>query len=564
MRLSFPATITDIVSQNSSFDACMIRVMYTGKNRNKTAFSKESVERAIPTIYNCPIVCNYNIEDDTIGGHDVDVVMTDKGIRIINLTDAIGVIPYGAEYHWEEVKDGDETHEYLCIGGVLWKRTPAYEKIKRDGISGQSMEINVENAKTVEGYYEIEDFSFTAFCILGDDVTPCFESASIETFSLAAYKKNIARMMEDFKREYSTVITASADDIDRNSLKGGEGKLKVDELMAKYGLSAEDVNFSTDGISIEEIEERFAEISRQKKFADGDGENGSQEEGGSQSGAGSQEAGAEQESGGSAASGGDAESGNGSGGEESGGDNGGDTQPDDNDEDDASGQVADVKTGKKHTVFAMTGEQFLRELTSVLRAEMVYDECWECNVPRYWYIDYDSEASEVYAEDRTDNHLYGMKYAMNGDAIVIDFASKKRKKIMFADFDDGENDGIAVFACADEIVKERFAAMEKEMSELREFKRKEIEKQTIAEREAKFAEFEDLNGNEAFIHLKENCDGLTADQIEEKCYAIRGRCATVKFSAASTSTVRIPVENATRVGKDEPYGGVFVEYGVGQ
>lgn len=533
MKLVYPATITEITSQNSSFDACMIRVMYTGKNRNKTSISKAAVERAIHTIYNCPIVCNYNIEEDTIGGHDVDVISTDRGIKIVNLTDAIGVIPAGAEYHWEEVTDGDETHEYLCIGGVLWKRTPAYEKIKRDGIEGQSMEIDVTSGKTVDGYYEIEDFSFTAFCILGDSVEPCFESAAIETFSLAMYKQNIARMMEDFKREYSMVITASADDIDKDSLKGGEGKLNVDELMAKYGLSAEEIEFNIDEIPAEELEAKFAEIAQKKTFGDED----------AQGSDGGQSTGDDQDAGDDQGTGDDEDE---------------DTDPDDGDDEDTPGTA-----GTKEKKFSLTGEQFRSELISVLRSEMVYDECWECEVPRYWYIDYDLEAGEVYVEDRVDFNLYGIKFTMNGDHVEIDFASATRKKVAFVDFE-GESNPSTVFSMVDEIAKERFAAIKEELEGLRKFKKDEEDKQRSAEREKVFAEFTDLNGNELFENLRTESEELTASQIEEKCYAIRGRMASVKFSLDNSKPVRTPVEHtAQTIPEDEPYGGIFIKYGHG-
>lgn len=549
MKLVYPATITEITSQNSSFDACMIRVMYTGKNRNKTSISKAAVERAIHTIYNCPIVCNYNIEEDTIGGHDVDVISTDRGIKIVNLTDAIGVIPAGAEYHWEEITDGDETHEYLCIGGVLWKRTPAYEKIKRDGIEGQSMEIDVTSGKTVDGYYEIEDFSFTAFCILGDSVEPCFESAAIETFSLAMYKQNIARMMEDFKREYSMVITASADDIHKDSLKGGEGKLDVNELMAKYGLSAEDIDFSIDETPADELEAKFAEIAKKKNFdGDGDGQGDGQGDSGSTS-----------NDGGNSQTSGDDNT-QSSGDTQTGSDSTSDSQPQEDGDDEDTPGTAGTKEKKD---FSLTAEQFRMELISALREEMVYDDCWECNVPRYWYIDYDTEAGEVYAEDRKDCNMYGLKFTVDGDHVVIDFASAKRKKIVFVDFEGGENT-VAVFAMADEIAKERFGAIKEELEGLRNYKKNEEYKKLNAERENVFSNFSDLNGNEQFEDLRNKCQDMDVSQIEEKCFAIRGRIASMKYSTDTNTPVRTPVEVYAQIPEDEPYGGIFIKYNVGK
>ena len=127
MWLEYPSSISDIVERNKSFDACTIRVMYTGKNRNRTSISKETAEKAIPTLYNCPIVCNYNVEEDRIGGHDVEFVKTKNGVKMVNLTDAVGVIPEGAQYRWETYDDNGTEHEYLVVDGILWKRSSVYE-----------------------------------------------------------------------------------------------------------------------------------------------------------------------------------------------------------------------------------------------------------------------------------------------------------------------------------------------------------------------------------------------------------------------------------------------------
>ena len=107
----------------------------------------------------CPIVANYDVEQDIIGGHDIDFVDTDDGMKMINLTDAVGVVPENPQWYWETVTEDDGTeHDYLVTPAILWKRTPVYEKLKRDGISGQSMEIRVREGKLVDGDFEIISF----------------------------------------------------------------------------------------------------------------------------------------------------------------------------------------------------------------------------------------------------------------------------------------------------------------------------------------------------------------------------------------------------------------------
>ena len=87
MRIVFSSGISNLVEKNSSFDSGVLRVAYTGKNRNNSFISKETYERCIQSIYNCPIVCNYDRETDTIGSHDIELVSTDDGgMKIVNVT----------------------------------------------------------------------------------------------------------------------------------------------------------------------------------------------------------------------------------------------------------------------------------------------------------------------------------------------------------------------------------------------------------------------------------------------------------------------------------------------
>ena len=66
MNMTYASSLTDICSINSSFDRGILRIAYTGENRNKSSISKQAFENCIKTMYNCPIVCNYDRETDTM------------------------------------------------------------------------------------------------------------------------------------------------------------------------------------------------------------------------------------------------------------------------------------------------------------------------------------------------------------------------------------------------------------------------------------------------------------------------------------------------------------------
>lgn len=476
--LAFDSAIDNWAEVNSSFDRGVMRIAYHGGNRNGTFIDKTAFEKAVPSMFNCPIVCHYNRETDSIGSHDVDVVKTDKGMKMVNVTTPVGVVPESANAWWCEVEEPNgEVHEYLCADILIWKRQEAYAHIKESGITSESMEIVVKDGfRSDDGYYHVTSFEFRAFCLL-ESAPPCFESANVELFSLGDFKAQYAKMMEDIKHDFSQVMTASADDIQQIFSKGGTEELDVTELMQKYGLAAEDVDFETSDMSLEEIETRFAQIQDAKQPA-----------------------------------------------------------PEDEGDDPALEEVPEEEN------FSLTAEQFNCELRDALRAEKFVDPVWG-ELTRYWYVDHCCEDSEVYAYDNCDDHVYGFAYALNGDHVVIDFASKKRKKTVFADFDEGD----ATFS-----VKEI----------INEFRAK-FERRSADETEV-FAKFADLSGNEMFEDLRSNCSELTIEQIEEKCFAIRGRNTAVNFSLEGAGKApRIPIERQSANKADEPYGGIFAKYNIG-
>ena len=259
MRIVFSSAISDWTERNSSFDSGVLRVAYTGRNRNNSFISKETFERCIQSIYNCPIVCRYDRDSDEIGAHDMELVEdADGSLKIVNITQPVGVIPESAKYWWEEIEDDSGLHEYLCVEALIWKRQEAYQKIKDDGITSESMEISIKEGEMVDGVYVIKRFEFTAFCLLGT-AEPCFESASLETFSYDGFKEKLADMMQDLKETFSMAQPSQEVGIHpQNYSEGGEEVLEQKvALMAEFGLNADMLDFNIEDFTVEELREKF-------------------------------------------------------------------------------------------------------------------------------------------------------------------------------------------------------------------------------------------------------------------------------------------------------------------
>lgn len=98
MTIEFSSSLSNVVEVNPSFDSAKLRIAYTGKNRNNSFISKEAFERAIPTMYNCPVVANYIRESDEIGSHDGEFVKDSNGnTKYVNITQPVGMIPESAQ-----------------------------------------------------------------------------------------------------------------------------------------------------------------------------------------------------------------------------------------------------------------------------------------------------------------------------------------------------------------------------------------------------------------------------------------------------------------------------------
>lgn len=250
--LEFQASIGDVKQVNPLFSTCKVRVLYTGKNRNMSIITKDAVEKALPTLRNIPIVGEYSEEIEDYKGHGGKIDL--DSYKYVHTTKPYGVVPESATYEWEEVKGRDGAiREYLTINGCyLWtgRYEEAYDVIKNG--KGQSMEIEVVDGlwDEEEEAYRIDNFIFSALCILGDDVEPAFEEASITAYSLDK---------DSFKQEFSTMLKELKESLSYEK----EENPMLKKLLEKYSLTVEELTakgIKFDEISEDELETKIIEV----------------------------------------------------------------------------------------------------------------------------------------------------------------------------------------------------------------------------------------------------------------------------------------------------------------
>ena len=220
---------------NPLISKCEIKVLYTGKNRNRSFISKEVATKMANSLPGTPIVGQYFYQTGDFGDHgEEELVIDDKGIRFVKSTVPYGFVATDAKVWWQNFidKDGVE-REYLLTEGYLWTgRYPDCKRIiekgnhqsmelDRDSLVGEWSKISGEWSKFENDeheYFIISDAVFSALCILGEDVEPCFEGANITKKGGIMYSLD----RDEFKEKMLDFMADLKDALNNLEYKGGK------------------------------------------------------------------------------------------------------------------------------------------------------------------------------------------------------------------------------------------------------------------------------------------------------------------------------------------------------
>lgn len=263
-NIAFKSKVTPVKQLNDEFTLCKCYVMAIGKNRNLSHISKEAADKAMPTLYNIPVVGHlYEDEDGNrrMGGHDMEIKADENGgFYFKSLCVPYGVVPSQNEVRYEEVKEpSGETKQYLVSDIILWTgRYPELRDVVYDEniLFGQSMEINVEEHERLKedsNYIDILSYSYSALCLLGksDDpnyhTEPCFPSARIEAYEFTPDEDKFTELWAQMKNELALCF--------ENSLKkGGDSMEKnIENTNVTTETSIEETQNSSENFAAETV-----------------------------------------------------------------------------------------------------------------------------------------------------------------------------------------------------------------------------------------------------------------------------------------------------------------------
>lgn len=252
--------------------AVKLKSCHTGKNRNKSGITDDNMNKYKYTFKGRPIlgaIYKTDTGEYEFRAHDMKVI--DDGDDIEYIEQPIGVISQTEEPYLEY--DAEEDKNYLMVSGTIFSDySKAAEILERRRTCKCSVEIAVEELSynCDEDYLSIDKFRFSGVTILGyeqDGVTEIQEGMkgskiTIDDFSA---KKNSMFSAESQDKlieilEKLNTTLESFNDKNQNSEKGGEKVMnKFEELLAKYGKTADEVTFEYENLCDEELEVAFKE-----------------------------------------------------------------------------------------------------------------------------------------------------------------------------------------------------------------------------------------------------------------------------------------------------------------
>lgn len=251
MQKNIPTTtqlqFVDVKAISPLISSCQIKVLYAGKNRNRSFISKDTANKMADSLRGVPIVGQYLSQKKDFGDHGEEEMSIDQnGVSFKKTTQPYGFIPPNAKVWWKEFLDKDGiTREYLMTEGYLWTgRNPEIKRILEKG-NNQSMELDEESLfgywSKVDGewakfendnteYFIISDALFSALCILGEDVEPCFEGANITNSKLiySLDKNDFKEQMLIFMQELKQTLQDEGGEKMTKNLNNENGQDPID------------------------------------------------------------------------------------------------------------------------------------------------------------------------------------------------------------------------------------------------------------------------------------------------------------------------------------------------
>jgi hypothetical protein len=515
VRVDNMATFEEVQEQiDDGFMHLVFKVCHAGENRNMSKISKENLEKYKNTINYRPVLASIipSPDDSSVldfNSHDIE--FDDNG-NPIYIEKQVGCFTNDEPFlQYDEEQD----KTYLMAKAVIpLEYTASADIIRRKGGTKVSCEISIDNMSYDEntGILDIIDFSFLGVCLLGDHVTEGMAGSRADIESFAEFNVENNSVMNKSDNELNNKLfeileklnaTISNFNIQKNDNQEGvnENMDKLNELLEAYELTLEELDFSTEGLSDEELENAFTEafgdaeeFKKKKKCASKEDE--------------------------------------------------------DSDDEDFAG-CGGKKKKKRCSLnkedgtieFELSHDSIRMALYSLLESDWNDNSySWICEV----YDNYFVYQKESWNGDRYESKYYKQSYSKNNDEVNL------------------SGDAVQVFSTfVTESEKTALDMIRSQYDELKKFHDDTVAAQEQAQKDEIFndEQYAILADNEKFEQLKKDASKFSVDEISEKCKVLFAEEIMAKGSysadGSKKSIKKIGFNFSEKSKKQEAYAGLF-------
>ena len=509
MNGNFEKTSKDEDKHKESLTPFVSRAFHDHVNLNKSEISEESFNENVPSANLRPILAHITTNSDNeldFGSHDY-YVTTDKdgNDKVVYEEQPIGVID-GTKTTIEY--DEDAGVNRAVLHGYLYDEycQDAIEILNRRGTVDCSVELCIRelSCNTANKTLQLDDFYVSGLTLLSKDVSPGMAGSNfkIEDFAVNAETVtfNTDKKLVETLEKLTNILESF--DINQKSKEGGTNNkmTKFEELLAKYGKTAEDVTFDYAEMSDEELEAKFAEV-----FGDdnSDGDNSDDGESGEPSNDGEGDEGA--------------------------------SDPEDN----SNGEGESQNFEKIVRTYEISHEDTKYALYQLLSEYESADNEW-------YFINSVYDNHFTY-ENWNGDKIFGQNYTKDGDNVTFDGERYNLHRELLTDSEFAE-----------------LQSMRSNYAALKEFKETAEKNELHAKREEilNSEKYEAVSETEAFKELVKNMDNYSLEELEKEAKIIFAdnfnmeTFAVHAEKAQKNSTVKV-FANVNKSKKDSRYGNLF-------
>ena len=266
---------------------CTVKLMHSGENRNHSNVTDEALIKAAKGLAYKPILANFMEYTDEETGETLkdftshDMVINDDGTATY-LEKQVGCFTADEPYFEVEEETG---HNFLYgICAIPREYTDTCSIIERKNGTKISVELAVNSMEfdASKKVLNLTDVVILGATLLGKDpktlkdVGEGMKNARLDIadFStknnsiFADYKNQMIELQERLEKLETACFNKDQNNGQNNNAEeGGNDKDmdKFNELLSKYGKTAEDIDFEYEGLTDEELEAKFEEVFGEKK-----------------------------------------------------------------------------------------------------------------------------------------------------------------------------------------------------------------------------------------------------------------------------------------------------------